>query len=65
MVQIVRDQADPVAVMAAEIGLDQVVGDDLSLVGLTAGGFEDAQRNAVQFGVVDRKHLARSFLQFA
>ena len=32
MLQIVRDQPDAVAVMAAQIGLDQVVGDDLRLV---------------------------------
>ena len=56
MLQIVRDQPDAVAVVAAQIGLDQVVGNELRLVGLTAGSFEDAQHDPVQFRMVDQHH---------
>jgi hypothetical protein len=56
MVQIVRDQTDAVAVMAAQIGLDQVVGDDARLVRVTAGRGEDAGCNAVQLCVVYQHH---------
>ena len=56
MLQIIRNQADPMAVVAAQIGLDQVVGDDLRLVRLTACSFEEAQCDPLQLRMVDQHH---------
>ena len=54
--QIGRDHADPVAVMALQIGLDEVVGDDLRLALGAAGGGEDPPRRGGQLGGIDQQH---------
>ena len=56
MLQIVRDQADAVAVVAAQIGLDQVVGDDAAprRRSLPAAS-KTRSAMPVQFGVVDQR----------
>ena len=65
MLQIIRDQADAMAVVAAQIGLEQVVGDEARLLGLAPGRFKDAQCHPVQIRVVDQHHCRKSFLQSA
>jgi len=45
MLQIIRDQADAMAVVTLQIGLDEMVGDDLGFRLGAAGGGEDATRD--------------------
>src|SRR5215469_428197 len=63
MAEIVRDQADAMTVVAAKIGLDQVIGDDQHFFGSAAGGLEYARSNSMQCCMVDQHHSDRSFRQ--
>src|SRR5208282_4746454 len=64
MLQIVRDQADAVAVMAAQIGADQMIGNDPCFFRLTAGRAEDAGGDSVQRGVIDQDHFRYPLFNF-
>jgi hypothetical protein len=44
------------AVVATQIGFDQVVGDEARLFGPAARRLEDAQRNPVQLVMTDHNH---------
>jgi hypothetical protein len=54
--QIGGDHADPVAVMAFQIGFDEVLGDERRLVLGAAGGGEDMARKAGQLVGGDGRH---------
>ncbi len=54
--QVVGDHPDAVAVVPAQIGLDQMVGDNRRLFRRAAGGGKDALDGACEFGVVDDLH---------
>ena len=56
-----RDQPDAVAVMAAEICLDEMIRDDPRLLRPAARGGEDARRKPAQILVIDRDERHETF----